>query len=188
MKFVQFVTAQMEPFGGMPVGFGMKYDDMRKPLSDLLIELSGEKPLAEQPTALAWAKTRPGDRVASVCRECATFDEVPTVAIIRGVWRTMFPPAATSKNCPYCHGDNWVTGDGPHGLTAAQPCDHTGNLNPNLGIVLSARENERYAQEAEEARKRGEEWRASPAFQKHITGDPEGMKRARVPLDVSRYL
>ena len=39
--------------------------------------------------------------------------------------------------CEYCHGDNFVSRDQPYGLSAAIPCDHTGNFPGNLGVKLA---------------------------------------------------
>ena len=156
MKFIDYVADQVEIFGGMPMPRGTTWKDMKRPMIDLLIELSREKPNAEQAHSLAWSKTLAGSRVFLICRNASAYDEAPTLPVIRTDWRTMFPPVASSKSCPYCHGDNWVTGDGSFGLTAAQPCDHTGNVNQNLGISLTSRQIDRYAQEMAEAEKRRE--------------------------------
>ena len=45
---------------------------------------------------------------------------------------------STLRACPICHGDGWVSVDGPHSTTAAVPCNHTGEIPANLGVVMPA--------------------------------------------------
>ena len=173
MRFSEYVGGRVDAFGAMPMPYGSTWNAMRVPLIDVLIELAGEKPKAEQPHALAWSKTRAGERVSAVCAECATFDEAPTLPKIRATWRMLFPPLSAAKDCPYCDGDNWVSQEGPFGLTAAQPCNHTGQVNESLGLVMTSRQMARYAQEMAAAEKRGLSWRESDALKRHATPKTE---------------
>lgn len=45
---------------------------------------------------------------------------------------------STLRACPICQGDGWVSVDGPHSTTAAVPCNHSGEIPPNLGVVMPA--------------------------------------------------
>lgn len=45
---------------------------------------------------------------------------------------------STLRACPICQGDGWVSVDGPHSTTAAVPCNHSGEIPSNLGVVMPA--------------------------------------------------
>lgn len=109
MKFSEFVEGRMEPFAAMKPPNGCLYQDMAKPLRDLLIELAGIRPAQTMSSMLAWLGTTEGDRVSAVCRECATFDEVPALLALRATWHRMFPPSLNiaKPKCEYCGGSGW---------------------------------------------------------------------------------
>jgi hypothetical protein len=165
MKFHEFVLKQMEPFGGMAVPGGQIFANMLKPIAELLIELSGERKDAVQSSALAWSATTPGERVAAVCRECATYSEVPTLVIIRAVWEQLFPRRRPGQKCQICHGDNFVSRDGTNGLTYAVPCDHSGYFH-DPGMTLSSTQTQKYSEERARAQKSQDEWLESEAYRK----------------------
>lgn len=188
MKFIEYVARQMEPFGGMNAPNGQLYATMRKPLADCLIGLSGESEATQMVSAQSWSATRPGERVAAVCRECATFEECPTITIVRAVWERLFPKAdGSARKCRQCNGDNFVSRDGPHGLTYAIPCDHGGQFN-DPGMTLGARQSAKYHQEGEDAKAREIMWRNSESFRKGCTPEGvregRGMRRAQTPRAV----
>lgn len=68
-----------------------------------------------------------------------TFFPPPSV-IMEALDSTPRDVAARSmlKDCPICHGDAWISLDGPYGLSCAVPCKHDGEIPTNLGLNVSA--------------------------------------------------
>lgn len=64
----------------------------------------------------------------------------------------------SARDCSYCHGELWISIDGPYGLTAAYRCNHNGPVPINVGVRLSSALQKHYAMEAEAARLRRDAW------------------------------
>jgi len=104
--------------------------------------------------------------VAEIAQAC-DYTEDPNSADVK----------ARAKQCPYCYGDNWITTDGPFGLSAAQPCRHDGNVNQTLGPVMAPALERRYSAEDAESHERRIAWlerrqsKHDPAFPRVTRAD-----------------
>ena len=127
MKFSDYVTKRMEPFGAMKPPFGCMYDDMFAGLRDCLMELAQTGKDAQASSELAWAQTTAGSRIKAVCNEGAEGEETPTLPVIRAIWKRLFPPDAElvkrREECQHCGGTGYVLVE-RNGHEGVQKCGH----------------------------------------------------------------
>lgn len=143
-------TELIRRFGGMPMtpdkdGMGLRIDTLERH---------------------ARSESHARAVVESLVESCQFF---PTCADVVQMCASVEDPASNAarsraKACPHCMGDGWISVDGPYGLTSAQPCDHTGRINPNLGLRLSAAQMHQYREEQRTAgeRQKAREQRRNP--------------------------
>jgi len=106
----------------------------------------------------------------------------PNVADLMQACANTEDPASSAakerrRDCPYCRGEGWRTVDGPFGLSAAYPCNHTAAGDPRMGVKIDPALGARYMQEARQADTRREAWlrgraeKHNPGFQRITHND-----------------
>lgn len=130
--------------------------------------------------------------VAEAVLERETF--FPSVAVIVQTAANTTDPVGSEatqkrKACPYCGGEGWRTVDGPHGTSAAYPCNHTQFGDPRMGVAINPAVAAHYMHEAREVPARVEAWDASKANPNHPNHPHQRklqeMSRARVPAEIA---